>query len=89
MSGGRHEIEGFRIPIHRSLCDVILVAGLPRNFAIALWTCIAAIVMGMHQFWFLGIGLCAHFFFVWVTKQDPHFFDIFKKAVKVPKRLDP
>ena len=30
--------DGFEVPIHRSLTEPILVAGLPRRFAILLWT---------------------------------------------------
>ena len=36
MSEQRH-IEGFEVPIHRSLTEPILLAGLPRNVALVLW----------------------------------------------------
>jgi type IV secretion system protein VirB3 len=81
--------EGFEVPLHRSLCEPMLLAGLPRSVALVLWTTVGAFVLGLHQVWVLPIGLALHVVAAAVTKSDPHFFEILLLAVKSQKRLDP
>ena len=40
-------IEGYEVPVHRSLSDVILLGGVPRTPAILLWTTATALGFGM------------------------------------------
>ena len=81
--------DGFEVPVHRSLVEPILVAGLPRTVALTLWTAIAAFVLGGHQLWVLPIGVVLHVAAAAVTKSDPYFFDILVLAIKTQRRLDP
>jgi type IV secretion system protein TrbD len=81
--------EGFEVPLHRSLVEPMLLAGLPRTVALVLWTAIGAFVLGLHQVWVLPIGVALHAAAATVTKADPHFFDVLLLAIKTQRRLDP
>ena len=81
--------DGFEVPLHRSLVEPMLLAGLPRTVALVLWTAVGAFVLGLHQVWVLPIGLVAHLAAGAVTKADPYFFDVLLLALKTQKRLDP
>lgn len=43
-------MEGFEVPIHRSLTQPILMGGVPRDIALLNGTITAALVFGMHSF---------------------------------------
>ena len=81
--------DGFEVPLHRSLTEPMLLAGLPRTVALVLWTSVGAFAFGLHQIWVLPIGIVLHLGAAAVTKADPHYFDIVLVAVKTQKRLDP
>lgn len=81
--------EGYEVPIHRSLTQPILFAGLPRIVGLLLWTTIAAFVLGLHQIWMLALGLVLHVLFAAITRRDPFFFDVFLRALGAQRRLDP
>jgi type IV secretion system protein VirB3 len=80
---------GFEAPIHRSLTEPVLVAGLPRRFAILLWTPGMVIVLGLYQVWFLPIAVGLHLLFAALTRREPYFVDVFVRALKAQRRLDP
>jgi len=82
-------IEGYEIPLHRSLTEVILLGGVPRTPAILLWTTAAALGFGMQQIWVLPFAVLLHLVLVALTRRDPFFFEVFIRALKSPKRLDP
>ncbi len=81
--------EGFEVPIHRSLTEPILVAGLPRRFAILLWTPGMVIVLGLYQLWFLPVQIGLHILFAALPKRDPLFFEVVLRAVRAQRRLEP
>ena len=81
--------EGLEVPLHRSIVEPMLLAGLPRAVALVLWTSIAALSFGLHQIWVLPVGIALHLGAAAATKADPYFFDIVLLAVKTQKRLDP
>lgn len=81
--------DGFEVPLHRSLVEPMLLAGLPRTVALVLWTGIGALVLGLRQAWVLPIGIGLHVAAATVTKGDPYFFAIALLAVKTRRRLEP
>ncbi|ACF47339.1 type IV secretory pathway VirB3 family protein (plasmid) [Prosthecochloris aestuarii DSM 271] len=81
--------EEYSVPVHRSLAEVILIGGLPRTVAILLWTTAGAAGFGMQQLWVLPVAIVLHVVLAMTAKRDPHFFDVFVRALKSPKRLDP
>lgn len=82
-------IDGFEIPLHRSLTEVILLGGLPRNVGLMLWTTSVALAFGMQQLWVLPVSIVLHLLLVALTRRDPFFFEVFIRALKSPKILYP
>lgn len=84
-----NRLDGLEVPVHRSLVEPMLMAGLPRTVGFVLWTTVAAFAMGLRQVWVLPIGIALHIVCAAVTRSDPHFFEIIVLAIKTQKRLDP
>jgi type IV secretory pathway TrbD component len=80
---------GFEVPLHRSLCEPMLLAGLPRMVCLVLWTVVGAFAFGLRQVWVLPVGVVLHVAAAAVTRSDPYFFSIAALAVKTQKPLDP
>lgn len=68
------DIEGFEVPLHRSLTEPILLGGAPRSIAIVNGTIAAALGLGL-QMWLAGVVLwiVGHSLAVFAAKRDPHF----------------
>lgn len=81
--------EGLEVPLHRSLVEPMLLAGLPRTVALVLWTSVGAFAFGLHQIWTLPIGIALHVAAAAVTRADPYAIEIVAAALKTQKRLDP
>jgi type IV secretion system protein VirB3 len=81
--------DGFEVPVHRSLTQPMLVAGLPRSLGLPLWTTTAAFSLGLHQLWVLPLSLVLHGVLAAAAKRDPYFFDVFLRALRANNRLDP
>lgn len=75
------EVEGYEIPIHRSLTEEMLLGGVPRAVALINGTVAAAFGLGLHSFIPLPICIVIHVLAVVATKQDPQFFDAFKRHI--------
>ncbi|WP_137392510.1 VirB3 family type IV secretion system protein [Rhodoligotrophos defluvii] len=67
-------VEGFEVPLHRSLTEPILLAGAPRTIAIVNGTLAGALGLGL-RLWVAGILVWAigHTLAVFAAKRDPHF----------------
>lgn len=78
---GKHP-EGYEAPVHRSLVEPVLVAGLPRTVAFLYWTIAAALMIGMHQLWILPLALLGHFGLTRLTHFDPHFMDVVRSGLR-------
>ncbi|TWG92029.1 type IV secretion system protein VirB3 [Mesorhizobium sp. J18] len=74
MTTGEHHIEGFEVPVHRSLTEPILLGGAPRAVAILNGTVAAAIGLGMQQ-WIAGLVLwiSGHTLAVFAARRDQDF----------------
>ncbi|WP_096701060.1 VirB3 family type IV secretion system protein [Magnetospirillum sp. 15-1] len=70
-------IDGFEVPLHRSLTEPILLGGAPRTVAIVNGTLAAAIGLGL-QMWIAGLGLwlAGHTLAVFAAKRDPDFWAV-------------
>lgn len=75
-------MEGFEIPIHRSLTQVIMIGGVPREIAILNGTLTASLVLGLHSIMGLPIGILIHLIAAALAKRDPEFFKTFRRQVK-------
>lgn len=74
--------EGFRIRLHQSLVMPILLAGVPRTFAILNATFCAAFVLGLHAFYILPVSLALHIAAVLMAKHDPYFFEVIQRHLR-------
>ncbi len=81
VSGGH--IEGFAIPVRRSLTEPILLGGAPRSVAIVNGTLAAALGLGL-QLWVVGIfyWLIAHALAVFMTKRDDQFLEVLIRHIR-------
>jgi type IV secretion system protein TrbD len=74
-------MEGFTVPVHRSLTQPILLGGAPREFAILNGTLAAALLFGLHSLIALPVYLILHTAAVALAKQDPQFLDTFRRHI--------
>jgi len=76
-------LDGFEVPLHRSLTEPIFMGGAPRAVAIVNGTLAAAVGIGL-RLWLVGIalGLIGHVLAVWGAKADPQFMEVFARHVK-------
>jgi type IV secretion system protein TrbD len=74
MIGDGQHIEGFEVPLHRSLAEPILLGGAPRAIAIVNGTVAAALGLGLQQ-WIAGLAVWAigHTIAVFAARRDPDF----------------
>ena len=83
-------VDGFEVPLHRSLTEPIFMGGAPRSVAIVNGTLAAAVGLGL-QLWLVGfaLGLVGHVLAVWGAKADPQFMEVFARHVKHKAFLEP
>jgi type IV secretion system protein VirB3 len=76
-------VDGFEVPLHRSLTEPILMGGAPRSIAIVNGTLAAAVGIGL-QLWIGGIvfWIAGHALAVWGAKADPQFMEVFARHLK-------
>ena len=82
------DIEGFEVPLHRSLTEPILLGGAPRTVAIANGTLAVALGLGLHL-WLPGIAfwLVAHALAVRAARSDAQFVPVLARHLKQPTHL--
>lgn len=81
MSEKKEEFEGWEYPIHQSLTEKILLMGVPRSVFYLNITVLAFCVISLHTLWLLPLNIAIHIFFVFMSKDDPYFFDCFKRYI--------
>jgi type IV secretion system protein TrbD len=76
-------IEGFEVPLHRSLVEPILLGGAPRAVAIANATLAAALGLGLRM-WLAGLLLwvAGHSIAVFAAKRDPDFAQVLPRHLR-------
>ena len=76
-------LEGYSVPVHRSLTEPIMMAGAPRGVAILNGTIAAAVGLGL-QMWIAGILLwmIGQAAAVYAAKKDPKFLEVGVRHLK-------
>ena len=76
-------IEGFEVPLHRSLTEPILMGGAPRTVAIVNGTLAAALGLGL-QLWLAGVAvwLIGHAAAVLAARKDTAFMEVLIRHVR-------
>lgn len=81
-----NEADGFEVPLHRSLTEPILLAGVPRKIALLNGTLMAAFALGAQSLIAVPIGILFHIIFALLTQIDPNFFDVLLANLKRSRR---
>ena len=78
-----NSINGFEIPLHRSLTEPILMGGAPRTVAIINGTLAAALGLGL-QLWIAGavVWIIGHGVAVYAARKDPAFMEVLVRHVR-------
>jgi type IV secretion system protein VirB3 len=76
-------IEGFEVPLYRSLTEPVLLAGAPRAVAVVNGTIAAALGLGL-RLWVAGLILwvLGHSIAVFATKRDPAFVEVLLRHLR-------
>lgn len=76
-------IEGFEVPLYRSLTEPVLLAGAPRAIAIVNGTLAAALGLGL-RLWLAGLVLwiVGHSIAVFAAKRDPDFVEVLRRHMR-------
>ena len=79
----QRSIEGFEVPVHRSLTEPILLGGAPRAVAILNGTLAAAIGLGLQQ-WIAGVVMfvVGHTLAMFAAKRDPDFMAVLARHLR-------
>lgn len=76
-------------PVRRALTEPMLLGGAPRGIALVVGTLAAAVGVGLRLWgaglvlWLIGQGLA-----VWAARKDPQVFDVARRHVRLPSRLE-
>lgn len=76
-------VDGFEVPLHRSLAEPILMGGAPRNVAIINGTLAAALGLGL-QLWIVGllVWVVGQGIAVFAARKDPAFATVLVRHVR-------
>lgn len=80
--------QGFRVKLHTSLVMPMMVAGVPRRFAILNGVACAAVVLGLQAIYALPLFFVLHVVSVVLAKRDPYFFDVLIRSLRKKKYYD-
>jgi len=81
--------EGWNLPVAQGLAEPVLLAGMPRGYAILMGT--VALVLGLAlRIWWLGLLWWggAHALGLYVARSDKRFFDVLRRHLARPGHLD-
>ena len=83
MSIPNDRMDGYEVPLHRSLTEPMLMGGAPRTVAIVNGTLAAALGLGL-QLWLAGIAvwLAGHGLAVYAARKDPAFMDVLVRHLR-------
>ena len=76
-------IDGYEVPLYRSLTKPVLLAGAPRAVAIVNGTIAAALGLGL-RLWVAGLILwvVGHSIAVFAAKRDPDFVEVLRRHLR-------
>lgn len=88
MSAAAAHIDGFEVPVFRSLAEPILLGGVPRGLAITNGTLAAAVGLGLQQ-WLAGLALwlLGHSAAAFAARRDPDFLPILLRHLRQKGRF--
>lgn len=83
------EREGWELPVPGALTQPVLMAGLPRDYAILNGTLAAVLGLAL-KLWPLGLAwwAAAHGLGVLMSRADPSFLAVLRRHLAQPPHLD-
>ena len=80
---------GLAAPVHRALTEPMLLGGAPRAIALVNGTLAAALGLGL-RLWLVGLAvwIVGHGLAVWAARHDAQIFDVGRRHVRLPVRLE-
>ena len=81
--------EGWDLPVAQGLAEPVLLAGMPREYAILMGT--VALVLGLAlRIWWLGLlwWAIAHAIGLYAARADKRFFAVLRRHLARPGYLD-
>ena len=81
--------DGWELPVAQALSEPVLLAGMPRDYAILMGT--IALMLGLAlRIWWLGLlwWATAHALGLYCARADKRFFDVLRRHLKLPGHLD-
>ena len=89
MAGVDQQPVGWSLPVAQALATPVLMAGMPRDYAVLMGT--TALMLGLAlRIWWLGLlwWALAHGLGLWAARRDPRFFDVLRRHLVLPGHLD-
>lgn len=89
MSLADPQREGWELPVAQGLAEPVLLAGMPRDYAILMG--VLALILGLGlRLWWLGLAwwAVAHAVGLGVAKADKRLFDVLRRHLSRPGHLD-
>jgi type IV secretion system protein VirB3 len=82
-------VRSYAAPLHRALTEAVLLAGAPRAIVLVNGTLAAALGVGL-RLWLVGLAvwLIGHGLAVWAARHDPLIFEVGRRHVRLPARLE-
>ena len=71
-----------QVKIFHALTSPILLAGVPRQFAIINGTLAAALTFALQNLYLLPLFIVLHLVAVILTKKDPYFFSVILRSLR-------
>lgn len=88
MDAPRHP-EGWDLPVAQGLAEPVLLAGMPRDYAVVMGT--IALVLGLAlRIWWLGLlwWAAAHALGIYAARADKRAFDVLRRHLARSGHLD-
>lgn len=81
--------EGWELPVAGALAEPVMLAGMPREYAILVGT--VAVVIGLAlRLWWLGLlwWAAATAVGLYAARTDKRFFEVLRRHLRTPGHLD-
>lgn len=78
-------MDGYEIPVHKSVCEPFLLAGAPREITLGLISLGMMFLIPLQSIYGAAMIGALHPVVVYITKDDPDFFKLLKRHLKLKK----
>lgn len=75
-------VPGFEVPLHQSMINPVTIGGVARIPAILIGVSIGILVLSLHKFGGIFLGIAFWFAAAYVTRMDPFFFEIVTRSIR-------